>query len=260
MPILKLKDGSSIGYDLQGDGPPLVFMHGATYNRSMWLPVVDRLKESYTCLSLDLPGHGESSDPISYDREILLKDLHEFISEFSIEKPVMIGHSLSGLFVPFYSSLFPVSGIITSDQRFRASGFIAQLQSKRDELKGPEFPKIWRVFEERLRIDLVPEERRYLVQGKNSRPEQHVMLGYWSQFLDTPLQETQDQLDNAIRQIKCPLTAIFGGELDTEYRTWLDNLNHRWKLVVFQNAGHFPHLVDPERFAKEVEEIAKKST
>ena len=31
------------------------------------------------------------------------------------------------------------------------------------------------------------------------------------------------------------------------------------KVVVFPNAGHFPHLVAPDRFADEVRAIARKA-
>lgn len=55
-------DGKRIAYDCNGDGPGLVLVHGGGGNRGEWHEVgyIDRLKEEFTVLTLDLRGHGES--------------------------------------------------------------------------------------------------------------------------------------------------------------------------------------------------------
>jgi 3-oxoadipate enol-lactonase len=259
MTLLKLRDGSSIAYDLVGSGPSMVFMHGGTYNRRMWMPVIEKLRDSYTCLNVDLPGHGESSDPISYDSQLLMGNLHEFIQKFNFEKPFMIGHSISGIIAALYASMYPVSGLVTSDQQLDTRDFIARLQSMREQLQSPAFPKIWRMIESQLRIDLIPEERRGLVQGVNSNPRQDVMLGFWRDALNVPPAQMQEQMDQAARRIKCPFTAVFGEDVGQDYRDWLGKHVPQCKAVVFRNAGHFPHLVDPIRFAEEVRALAQKA-
>lgn len=43
--------------------PPLVFLHGMTFDRSTWAPVLnelDRIDPDRRILNLDLPGHGQS--------------------------------------------------------------------------------------------------------------------------------------------------------------------------------------------------------
>jgi pimeloyl-ACP methyl ester carboxylesterase len=44
------------------DGPPgapaIVFVHGAVLSRTMWGPQVERLRDRYRCVTMDLPGHG----------------------------------------------------------------------------------------------------------------------------------------------------------------------------------------------------------
>ncbi|HEX5450854.1 MAG TPA: alpha/beta fold hydrolase [Candidatus Limnocylindrales bacterium] len=36
----------------------MVFVHGAILSRAMWRPQVERLRDRYRCISVDLPGHG----------------------------------------------------------------------------------------------------------------------------------------------------------------------------------------------------------
>ena len=47
--------------DTGGDLPAIVFIHGMTFSRQTWDPIVDRLKDRFRCLAVDLPGHGAST-------------------------------------------------------------------------------------------------------------------------------------------------------------------------------------------------------
>jgi pimeloyl-ACP methyl ester carboxylesterase len=40
------------------DAPAIVFLHGAILSRAMWGPQVERLRDRYRCVTVDLPGHG----------------------------------------------------------------------------------------------------------------------------------------------------------------------------------------------------------
>jgi pimeloyl-ACP methyl ester carboxylesterase len=50
--------------------PPLVLLHGLTFDRTMWQPTLTelaRIDPGRRALVLDLPGHGQSSGWESYD-------------------------------------------------------------------------------------------------------------------------------------------------------------------------------------------------
>ncbi|MGX9354468.1 alpha/beta fold hydrolase [Roseobacteraceae bacterium S113] len=49
-----------IGYDVQGSGPPVLFLHGFPQCRAMWRPIVSVLSARFTCVTADLRGYGES--------------------------------------------------------------------------------------------------------------------------------------------------------------------------------------------------------
>ncbi|MEU9731411.1 alpha/beta hydrolase [Streptomyces sp. NPDC048002] len=55
-------NGMEIGYDRVGDGPPVVFLHGAAYDARSWRPQLDDLADEFTVVAWDEPGAGRSSD------------------------------------------------------------------------------------------------------------------------------------------------------------------------------------------------------
>jgi pimeloyl-ACP methyl ester carboxylesterase len=66
-------DGSVIGFEVRGSGPPIVLVHGTTADRTRWLTVVDQLAARYTVYAVDRRGRGlsveESAEPHSIQRE-----------------------------------------------------------------------------------------------------------------------------------------------------------------------------------------------
>lgn len=51
---------SEIYYELHGDGPPLIFIHGASGTHLSWWQQVAELRYHYSCLIYDLRGYGRS--------------------------------------------------------------------------------------------------------------------------------------------------------------------------------------------------------
>jgi pimeloyl-ACP methyl ester carboxylesterase len=65
-------DGTEIGFEVVGDGPPLVVVHGIGADRSQWGPTVPALARRFTVYLVDRRGRGlsvQESGPYSLDRE-----------------------------------------------------------------------------------------------------------------------------------------------------------------------------------------------
>ena len=65
-------DGTVLGYDQLGAGPPLVMVVGAFNGRSTTAPLAEALQGRFTVLNYDRRGRGDSGDtqPYSIEREI----------------------------------------------------------------------------------------------------------------------------------------------------------------------------------------------
>jgi pimeloyl-ACP methyl ester carboxylesterase len=95
-------------YTVEGSGPALFLIHGIGARRATFARLVDCLKDSFTCISYDLRGHGESPVPKErFGMDDLVDDLEALRSKLSIEKAHFGGHSLGGMIGPAYARRFP---------------------------------------------------------------------------------------------------------------------------------------------------------
>ena len=86
--------------DLGGpDRFPVLFIHGLGENLLTWQKLLDRLpQDQCRYLLIDLPGHGQSTAERmgNYSHRHLADQLVEFLNDLSIEKTIVVGHSLGG--------------------------------------------------------------------------------------------------------------------------------------------------------------------
>ncbi|MGJ0120417.1 alpha/beta fold hydrolase [Williamsia sp. MIQD14] len=90
----------SLRYDVAGEGPTLVLVHGVVHRRQAWDPVLDLLTPYRRVVAVDLPGHGESDDVDVLAAErlpVFIERLSELVTEQNSNGPVHIaGNSLGG--------------------------------------------------------------------------------------------------------------------------------------------------------------------
>jgi 3-oxoadipate enol-lactonase len=92
-------DEVDLYYELHGEGPPLVFIHGASGTHLSWWQQVAELRYHFSCLIYDLRGFGRSRPKTSYDPgdgHALLRDLKALIEHvgFGAQKINLMGSSL----------------------------------------------------------------------------------------------------------------------------------------------------------------------
>ncbi|MGH8013996.1 MAG: alpha/beta fold hydrolase [Candidatus Binataceae bacterium] len=76
----------------------LLFLHGGGLNAHTWDLVCLMLRDDYHCLALDQRGHGDSEwEPTAdYRFDSQVRDIEGFVSELSLSRPLIIGHSMGG--------------------------------------------------------------------------------------------------------------------------------------------------------------------
>lgn len=93
----QLQHGNFTGaYQVAGQGPAVVLIHGFTDNSLLWEPQVAFLKEHYYVITPDLPGSGRSplAHPLSI--ESMAAFVEAILLAEGIGKAVVIGHSMGG--------------------------------------------------------------------------------------------------------------------------------------------------------------------
>lgn len=109
---------SGIHATTHGDGPPMVFLHGAWVSEDMWEPQRDRFARDHTVITVDIRGHGRSgpTETENYSIDLFTDDLRELLVEFGVDAPVLCGLSLGGLIAQSYTLKYGnVPGLILAD-------------------------------------------------------------------------------------------------------------------------------------------------
>jgi len=85
--------GSNIHYVEQGQGDPIVFLHGMPASSYMWRDVIPKLAGSARCIAPDLIGMGQSDKPdIEYTVFDHIKYIEKFIEELGLENMTLVLH------------------------------------------------------------------------------------------------------------------------------------------------------------------------
>jgi pimeloyl-ACP methyl ester carboxylesterase len=87
-----------IHYQVVGDGnTQLVLLHGNFASWRWWQPVLTRLPAHYRAYAADMRGCGDSERPgFGHNIEMLVNDVHAFVSSLGLGPVHLIGHSLGG--------------------------------------------------------------------------------------------------------------------------------------------------------------------
>jgi pimeloyl-ACP methyl ester carboxylesterase len=240
--------GSGLAYEAGGAGVPIVFIHGLTFNRSTWRPLLDRLVDRFHCVAVDLPGHGASAG-LPYAMEEVARRIYWLITDVGIERPVIVGHSLGGIIATMYAATFPVAGVVNIDQPLDTTPFIRMLQQLEPELRGPHFAAAFEPIRQSIGVDLLPEPLRSSTRATQT-VRQDLVLAYWDETFRRSPEALQALLDEGVRRITVPYLAVFGRRLADGERVRLQNRLSRLELEEWPDCGHMVHLVEPDRFAQ----------
>ena len=248
-----------LSYEIGGTGPLLVLVHGITESRETWRPLMSPLHINFTVIAVDLRGHGQSPEGDAYDPITLATDVRDTLITLNhpdVDTALMVGHSLGGVVVSAYGALFPCGAIMNIDQPLRLSTFKEGLSQLEPLLKGgPQSfaTAISLLFESMMgalpanEVDRVTELRR---------ATQNVVLGIWGTVFESSAEELDAQVDALVAGITVPYFSLHGVDPGAEYTSWLHNAVPSATVEVWDNLGHYPHLVDPGTFLRLVNDLS----
>jgi pimeloyl-ACP methyl ester carboxylesterase len=101
-------NGVDIAYDRQGQGSPLVLIHGFPLDHHAWDEIAPLLETDFDLIVPDLRGFGESKkvgDLESMDD--FAKDIAGLLDHLEIKKAAVVGHSMGGYVALAFARLFP---------------------------------------------------------------------------------------------------------------------------------------------------------
>jgi pimeloyl-ACP methyl ester carboxylesterase len=95
-------------FRMAGDGPPLLLVHGIGDSSATWSPVLRLLAERYTVIAPDLLGHGSSDKPrADYAVAAYACGMRDLLSVLDVDRATIVGHSLGGGIAMQFAYQFP---------------------------------------------------------------------------------------------------------------------------------------------------------
>ncbi|MEM8535012.1 MAG: alpha/beta hydrolase [Chloroflexota bacterium] len=96
MPTIET-NGVTLYYKVIGDGPPLVFTHGAGWDHTQWQPQIAYFANRFRVIMWDVRGHGRSTLPDGpVDSADFRRDLVGLLDALDIRQAILVGLSMGG--------------------------------------------------------------------------------------------------------------------------------------------------------------------
>jgi pimeloyl-ACP methyl ester carboxylesterase len=251
-----------------GEGPAVLFIHGLLGSNRNWAHLVRKLSTGHRVLAPDLFGHGASSKPMGdYSLGAHAATLRDLLDVLGIDRVALVGHSLGGGIALQFCYLFPervdrlvlvssgglgrsVSPLLRSATLPGAEWVLPLIASSwvrgRVEAVGQAFGRIG------LRASSDVTEAWHGFTSLGDADSRRAFLATTRSVID-PGGQTVTALDHLPMAVDLP-TLIVWGTRDRMIPTWHATRAQQAiagsRVELFEGAGHFPHLDEPERFAQ----------
>ena len=97
MPVCQC-NGADLYYEDDGDGRPILFLHGAAMGLRTFEPQLRGLSDDYRTLAFDFRGHGRSEKtPVGHTVPQHARDLRTFLERHDLDDVVVVGWSMGAL-------------------------------------------------------------------------------------------------------------------------------------------------------------------
>ena len=270
MAALELSDGGLLEFDDEGQGLPIVFLHGWSLGKGAFSIQRRELSKRFRIIVPDMRGHGQSPPFGDADGiETLARDLEELLTFLDITDAILVGWSMGALVA---------WEMVQGPQRGRVRG-IATIDMVPRVLNGDGWQHGLRAGTHlydvdidlmRMRDDWPAFTRSYVpkVFAHGKADERRDLIG---RMVDLVRDNDVDSMTNLwgalvaadfvdqVQSIDVP-TLITYGELSQVYTVaaakWMDTHIPNSRRVAFADSGHAPHLEEPERFNQVLAEFA----
>jgi pimeloyl-ACP methyl ester carboxylesterase len=264
--------GHRVAYRLAGSGPPIVLIHGITASSSVWELVGPRLARHHTVLAPDLIGHGQSAKPRGdYSMGAFASGVRDLVLWLDLGPATVVGHSLGGGVAMQFAYQFPqrterLALVSSGGLGRRVHGFLRAATLPGSEfvlplLAGPQVLSAGRAVGRvlaragvKLGNDALEMARGHASLGD---PESRAAFVHTLRAsVDAGGQRVQ-AVDRLYLAEELPLLIVWGAGdriIPPEHGQRAHQLVPGSRFELFERAGHFPHLDEPERFVATLED------
>ncbi|MEQ6902057.1 alpha/beta fold hydrolase [Nocardioides sp. YIM 152588] len=263
--------GKRRAYVKEGEGPVVLLLHGLACDHRTWEPVIDALAEKYTVIAPDLLGHGLSDKPrADYTLGGYANGMRDLLTVLGYDKATVVGHSFGGGVAMQFGYQFPerterVMLVATGGLGPQVTPFIRLIQAPGWETAMCllTLPGLRHVETAGLRaLGAVGGPLRPLTRDL---PEIAAIIDSWQdrgtryaiRHLVRAVIDWRGQVvtmaDRAYLTEAMPMAVVWGREdqvIPVSHASNAAEIAPGARVEVIDDAGHFPHKSDPERFVR----------
>ena len=263
-------DGEKIHLRIDGDGPPLVLLHGWTSTHRDWNPFIEAFAARFRVFRWDARGHGghplASGNAPTAAR--MARDLENLLDHYRLDQAVVVGHSMGALTLWQYLRDFGegrLSRLVFIDQSPR----LVTGEGWQGGIYGDFGPERSAAFMDELRQDFAEAVLRLVAFGHNPRARDAYLenaRGIQSArerlraldpqpLIDCWASLTAADYRDVLAGITIPALLVYGGASnfysDGTARYVRDSIPNAL-LHTYPGVDHAPHLWERERFVGDV--------
>ena len=261
-----LLHGHRVAYRCAGSGPAIVLVHGITSTSATWERVMPYLATRFTVIAPDLLGHGQSAKPRGdYSLGAYASGVRDLMVSLGHDSATFVGHSLGGGVVMQLAYQFPERCerlvLVDSGGLGREVNFLLRaatlplsevvlpfLASTRILDAGRGVGRLFGRLGIRAGTDVAE-----LAKGHASLADAEARSAfvYTLRTIVDPGGQRVDASDRLYLAQHVPFMIVWGERdriIPVEHGRAAHDLVPSSRLEVFEDAGHFPHVDDPQRF------------
>ncbi len=263
----------TVRYRDQGQGDVVVLLHGVCSSLETWDGWVQRMRDSYRIVRLDIPGFGltgPAPDRSYYKKEVAVDLLHVFVDHLGINEFSIVGSSLGGYIAWNYALKHPerIRNMILIDP----VGYNQDMPFLISLASNPLITPLTRRMMPRFLLDIAVRQ----VYGDKSKVTPSIRQRYFdlamrkgnkSSYVDVFVEmRTQNKipgLSNGISEIKVPVMIMWGTKDEWIPYRYIEN----WKkdlpsarIISYEGVGHIPMEEIPERTAQDAMDFLRSPT
>ncbi|MGL5838276.1 MAG: alpha/beta fold hydrolase [Sphingorhabdus sp.] len=252
-----------------GEGPPVLFFHGIPDTTDVWAGSIIALKDRFRCIAFDMPGFGKShavDGTFDWTLQNRADYVREILDKLGITEPVRIvahdaGGVWGGVFAAAYServerALFSISSIHPSFewrdgaklQRVPILGELATAAFNEDR------------FVASLKDFSGPNRSEASMLEVYNRVDGRMRKAILRFYRETEVTEFKTWHSRYLAGIKEKPVRVIWGKLNPA-ATPEDGVRSypTDDLIVYPNAGHWPMLEEPDRWANDLSDFLQKA-
>jgi 3-oxoadipate enol-lactonase len=254
-----LVNGTKLFYEEDGEGEPLILLHGLTSSHLMYKEEMEFFKKYFRVIALDSRGHGKSEKPAQYTLQDHVEDVISLMDYLEIEEANILGMSMGSYIAQGVAIKVPerVKKLILGvSKAYGKTSSLERLFNKyKDEIEGMDYMESMAYLSKYIFYDTKAAQQSSIALEKEEVP-----LKPAEEEAARKALEDFDFRSN-LKKIEAKTLVISGtydGLNPPEYGKEVAKLIPNATYIEFEHSGHGPNIEEPDKFRKEVLAFLRK--